>query len=309
MADLNMNTDISIIITTKNEEKTIQTLLKSIDAQTLTPEEVIIVDSLSDDKTPDLIQEYMVNSSLNITFISEELNRSQARNMAIRQARSKHIAVTDAGVKLKSDWLELLNSKLNSGYDAVAGAYQTKTQTKLNQAMALWLGLTPDEFHKNPDYLPSSRSIAFSKTAWEKVGGYPDHLNYCEDLVFAQNLKKHTKMTTEPKALVEWEVSENLWQFSQKLRHYAQGDVLALYRPHLQKIITIPIRYIIFFVWQPIFLLYLGWSYLKLYFKSKNHQVAWYGPILQLISDLSVTLGAVQASIQLISAKRQPKSG
>jgi hypothetical protein len=33
-------------------------------------------------------------------------------------------------------------------------------------------------------FLPSSRSVAFTKTAWQAVGGYPEWLDYCEDLIF-----------------------------------------------------------------------------------------------------------------------------
>jgi hypothetical protein len=38
-------------------------------------------------------------------------------------------------------------------------------------------------------FLPSSRSIAFRKATWEVVGGYPEWLDYCEDLVFDLRLK------------------------------------------------------------------------------------------------------------------------
>ena len=33
-------------------------------------------------------------------------------------------------------------------------------------------------------FLPSSRSVAFTKAAWSRAGGYPEWLDYCEDLLF-----------------------------------------------------------------------------------------------------------------------------
>ena len=33
-------------------------------------------------------------------------------------------------------------------------------------------------------FLPSSRSVLFRRAAWQRVGGYPEWLDYCEDLVF-----------------------------------------------------------------------------------------------------------------------------
>ena len=39
-------------------------------------------------------------------------------------------------------------------------------------------------------FLPSSRSVAFRKAAWAAVGGYPEWLDYCEDLVFDLSLRE-----------------------------------------------------------------------------------------------------------------------
>ena len=33
-------------------------------------------------------------------------------------------------------------------------------------------------------FLPSSRSVAFPKAVWALAGGYPEWLDYCEDLLF-----------------------------------------------------------------------------------------------------------------------------
>ena len=40
-------------------------------------------------------------------------------------------------------------------------------------------------------FLPSSRSVAFRKSAWEAASGYPEWLDYCEDLVFDLALADH----------------------------------------------------------------------------------------------------------------------
>ena len=42
---------------------------------------------------------------------------------------------------------------------------------------------TVDEI-KPDGFLPSSRSVAYTKTAWAAAGGYPEWIDYCEDLIF-----------------------------------------------------------------------------------------------------------------------------
>ena len=79
-------------------------------------------------------------------------------------------------------------------------------------------------------FLPSSRSIAFKKSAWKKVGGYPVHLDTAEDLMFARALKKaDTKFHMVKDAIVLWP-QRSTWKsaFLQFFR-YAQGDGKAAY--------------------------------------------------------------------------------
>ncbi|MBU2051863.1 glycosyltransferase, partial [Patescibacteria group bacterium] len=83
----------SLIITTLNEAETIKPLLESIANQTLIPDEVIIIDAGSNDGTRAIIKKFSQVKLIN----QPGLNRSQARNLGIKLAKNKIIAVTDAG--------------------------------------------------------------------------------------------------------------------------------------------------------------------------------------------------------------------
>ena len=50
-------------------------------------------------------------------------------------------------------------------------------------------------------FLPSSRSIAFTKEAWAAVGGYPEWLDYCEDLLFDLALRDRYSFAFAPAAI------------------------------------------------------------------------------------------------------------
>jgi hypothetical protein len=78
-------------------------------------------------------------------------------------------------------------------------------------------------------FLPSSRSVAFTKTAWAKAGGYPEWLDYCEDLLFdfainAQRSDQPTAFEWAPDALVYFRPRPNLRSFWTQYYRYARGD-------------------------------------------------------------------------------------
>ncbi len=74
-------------------------------------------------------------------------------------------------------------------------------------------------------FLPSSRSVAFPKEAWEAAGGYPEWLDYCEDLVFDLKLKElGYRFEFAPQAVVYFRPRSNLRSFFLQYYRYARGD-------------------------------------------------------------------------------------
>jgi hypothetical protein len=74
-------------------------------------------------------------------------------------------------------------------------------------------------------FLPSSRSVAFTKAAWQAVGGYPEWLDYCEDLVFDfALLEKYRPFAFAPEALAFFRPRGSLKSFCKQYYRYARGD-------------------------------------------------------------------------------------
>ena len=284
----------SFVTTVLNEAKTITLLLDSLQTQTKLPDEVVIVDAGSTDATLDLIKAHPLNQSATIRIISQQgVNRSQGRNLGIKSANHQIIALSDAGCVLDNGWLARITGPLtNTSIDSVAGYYQTTADSVLAKAMAPFVAVMPDRFnHKT--YLPSSRSLALKKSAWLKVGQYPENLDFCEDLIFSAKLKAQTRMVVKPEAIVFWQIEDSLKDFYHRLKNYASGDVLAGYWPHLIKIISVYLRYLVFFTVPPLFLAYLFWPIIKF-----NHDVFGFKaiiclPLVQLTADLAVLRGAL----------------
>ncbi len=222
-------------------------MLESLQAQTRLPDEVIIADGGSTDRTLEIIQAHVEQSSLPLRVLSvPETNISQGRNAAIEAAAGDIIASTDAGVRLSTRWLEDLirpfeeNTFEEQAPDVVCGFFRPDPQSAFETA----LGATtlPELRDIRPDkFLPSSRSVAFRKAAWRQVGGYPAWLTYSEDVLFDLALKNRGyRFVFAPEALVHFRPRPGLQAFWRQYRGYAMGDGEGLLWPkrHLLRYMT-----------------------------------------------------------------------
>jgi glycosyltransferase involved in cell wall biosynthesis len=309
MSEKNTEILFSIVITTKNEEKSITPLLDSLVKQSLKPTEIIIVDAQSTDQTINVLHSWdKSHQQIKLQLIEAgAVNRSRGRNQGITAAANEWIAVTDAGCMADNDWLKELAtaSGLQQENEVVGGFYLPITRTIIERCFAWFTATDPQDLNAK-GFLPSSRSIAFTKKAWKKVGGYPEHLTTCEDLVFARSLRSSTKMVINPRAIVYWHPPKSFGAFFKAIAGYARGDMEARYRPHMQRIHTIWLRYF-FFIWVPwLFVLYPLFPIFK--FRKKLRRVSRHRleylivlPIVQVVADMGVLLGSARG---LLGAKR-----
>ena len=216
---------ISLIATVLNEGDNIHHLFNSILAQTRLPDEIVIVDGGSIDDTLATMESY--RDQLPLRLLQQPgCNISQGRNQAIRAAQGAIIAVTDAGVRLNETWLEKITAPLfqDSDLDVVAGFFHADPQTSFE--MALGATTLPAAREIDPaSFLPSSRSIAFRKSAAEETGLYPEWLDYCEDLIFDLRLKAQgANFAFVPDAKVYFRPRSSLRKYLRQYYLYARGD-------------------------------------------------------------------------------------
>ena len=288
-----MAKSIAIVVTTRNEENSIQNLLESIVIQTRKPTEVIFLDAGSTDRTREIISSFKPKIKGLKLIKSKLVNRSKGRNKAIKEAKSNIIAVTDAGCILKKGWLERITHPIISGEaQAVAGFYLTSDSTIMQKSSAPFLAVMPDKIDPIL-FLPSSRSVAFTKKAWKEAGKYPENVSYCEDLTFAQNLKIKNDLVVQPRALVYWNHYKGINKFFHQIKNYASGDIEAWHIPHIKKITTVYVRYLVFIFFKPLFLLYLLWPIIKHYKYVKNPLGIFTLPLFQVVTDMGILLGSI----------------
>jgi glycosyltransferase involved in cell wall biosynthesis len=218
---------VSVIATVLNEEARVAELIDSLATQTRVPDEVIIADGGSTDGTTEKIRA-AAEGRLKVTILNlPGSNISEGRNAAVGTATGDLIAATDAGVRLKRNWLELLIApfeKRKGRLDVVSGFFESDPTTVFELAMGATVLPTRDEI--NPArFLPSSRSVAFTKDAWRRAGGYPEWLDYCEDVVFDLALRRNGAVFGwAPEAVALFRPRPSLRSFWHQYFRYARGD-------------------------------------------------------------------------------------
>lgn len=214
---------ISLIYTVLNEARSLPALLDSIAAQTRLPDEVVVCDGGSTDGTVELLR---AETRFPLRVIIEQgANISRGRNVAIAAATHDLIACSDAGTRMHPEWIARISQPLERGARSlVAGFFLPDFRSPFEMAMSATVLPSLDEVRAET-FLPSSRSVAFHRSTWQAAGGYPEWLDYCEDLVFDFAARDACgPFTFVPEAVVYFRPRGSLRSFYRQYFLYARGD-------------------------------------------------------------------------------------
>src|SRR5271155_1183260 len=101
-------TKVSLIIPMRNEEQSIPRLLQSIKKQIHPPDEVILVDGGSTDRTVALARILTGNDAKFRVIEAGPATPGRGRNVGCQAARFDWFAFTDAGIEVQPNWLSEL---------------------------------------------------------------------------------------------------------------------------------------------------------------------------------------------------------
>ena len=230
----------TVIVTVRNESGSIDALLDSLLRGSRPPEEIVIADGGSTDDTVVRLRA-RAGSEPRLRVLETPGNRSVGRNAAIRAARHEIIACTDAGVEVEPTWLEEIVKPFGLGpggggaaanesgsaperIDVVAGFYRPIASTPFERAAGVVSAPQLSEVDLDR-FLPSTRSIAFRREAWDKAGGFDESLAHNEDTPFALELKNAgCRFAFAPRAIVGWRPRGDFRSFYRQHRRFGLGD-------------------------------------------------------------------------------------
>lgn len=216
----------AVIMTVFNEADSIDALLESLAAQTLAPAEIVVVDAGSTDGTIDKLESF-ASRDPRVRVVHRPGNRSVGRNAAIGAATAQVIACIDGGCVAEPDWLAKLVAPFEQGTDWVAGFYRAQGHSLLSTCIGLVMVYTADEVDPET-FLPSGRSMAFTKEAWTASGGFPEDFDFAEDTLFDQRmLAAGFRPVFVRDAVVVWTPPSSLSTLATTLYRWGHGDGLA----------------------------------------------------------------------------------
>ena len=157
---------VSVIITTKNEEKNMKNILESLKNQTFKDFEVVVVDNKSSDKTKEISKEY------GALVFDKGPERSAQRNYGVSKASGKYVLILDADMILEPDVLDECVKKFKEDSDL-----KKITIKEIPMGEGFWSKckrLELEFYSKNPKAKTHAARF-FEKKVFEEFGGYdPD---------------------------------------------------------------------------------------------------------------------------------------
>ena len=110
---------ISVVMPVYNEEVNIIQTLEAIYANTRLPDEVILADGGSTDRTVSLVKKHFPQVKV---YNNPERNAAAGRNVGIKYAKGDIIAFTDGDCVVAKDWIEQIQSAFeNHDIDGLGG--------------------------------------------------------------------------------------------------------------------------------------------------------------------------------------------
>ena len=189
---------ISVVVPTKNEEKNLPNLLNALTSQTLEPDEIIVVDDFSTDRTVEIAKQY----GCKVYKVRSTIG--YARHYGTLKAKGDIILQTDADAIPVKTWVQTMSEAIQK-YDAdiVSGCIiKTNTLTeRLIQTIASLRG-----------YIAAA-NLGYLKKSYLQTEGFPD-TSSMEDVRLVQSFKargfRHVHLST-PKAFVYMNYNPTKW--------------------------------------------------------------------------------------------------
>ena len=200
-----LKTRISVIIPARNEAENIAACLDSICDQSYPPSlfEVLVVDDHSTDNTASIVRPYQ-NKNVNLIslkdFVGDELNsyKKKAIEIAIARSTGELIVTTDADCLVKKNWLQTI-AAFYEAYDpafiaAPVAINCSNRFIEIFQALDFMTlqGITGASVYKNIHSMCNGANLAYTKKAFEEVGGFTgiDNIASGDDMLLMHKIYK-----------------------------------------------------------------------------------------------------------------------
>ncbi len=259
-----MDPIVSIVIPLFNKETTILRAINSVFYQTNKNFELIIVNDGSTDNSAKLVES--LSEDKRIRLINQNnAGEGAARNRGIREAKTDLIAFLDADDEWLPGFLDailMLREKYPDCEVFGTSFYISEDSKQLYHPLAFtlykedWEGIIPnylDVILKGKFYPFNASSVAISKSALERVGGFHEGIRYGCDVDTWIRLSFHSKIAfiNKPYSIYHYEaenrssmlyetIPEEYYPFIQLKKYIQEGEVPPKLIPYAKTLFSKP---------------------------------------------------------------------
>lgn len=187
----NNESKATIIVLTRNSEKTIYNCLKSVSLQNvpLSEYEVIIIDNGSTDKTLEIVKQFEYTY-----YVYSGLNIAQLRNIGIKHASAQIVGFVDSDCEISYDWIINGLKWFNDKRVAIVGC-KYKLPANATFIERNWIS-EPSNINiiEYNSLIPAGNMIV-SKEHFFRVGGFDESLITSEDSNLLIRIRKKGYLT------------------------------------------------------------------------------------------------------------------
>ena len=244
-----MKKNISFYVPAYNAEKTIKESITSIQNQSILPDEIILIDDCSIDKTVKIVKSEF--SNVKIIVNRQNMGLGYSRNLGIKESKNDIIAAIDADVILDKYWMEKLIHEIEKKNVSMCGGKMDEylLDNKINLWRAKYYSQNwGNKLVFNPPFLFGCNTILI-KSLWNRVKGYDEKFKTNgEDINFIQKIKSQTdsQIIYQPEAKCFHLQDDNIESLSKRVwRYHSFGYKIK--DPSFKKLINLSIKQTKFF--------------------------------------------------------------
>ncbi len=211
---MTVSPDISVVMSVYNGASELRGSVESILSQEGVDLELIVVNDGSTDDSGNILQEYSITDQRVRIINQENQGLTRALIVGCAAARGEYIARQDAGdISLPGRLIKQLNAisenpdsafvSCGTRFVGPKGEYLYDVNQEKAEATSNLLTLNPDQI-RGPSSHPST---LFSRSLYERVGGYRSAFYFAQDLDLWIRLAEHGRHVVIPEILYETSVT------------------------------------------------------------------------------------------------------
>jgi len=275
---------VSVVVPTRNRASSLRALLTALDAQTLRPLEVIVVDDTSSDGTAELLAGWE-GEGRRVERLEQPAGSYAARNRGWRAARGEFIAFTDDDCLPQPGWLAAL-------IDAVSPTEFVAAQGVTLARPGRSTPFTHQIAQRRPGPPYRTCNMVYRRSVLERLNGF-EPMRWYADNIFGLRAAALGPIAFAPDAVVNHPPRPREWRTRADWRARFQAD--ALHRRELRRLgaesVGVPGRALPIVLWILRPLVKQSWAHARF---AGRHPLQYLRQVRPMIREKHEMLGALR---------------